>query len=450
MKKQKKAILTKGPVGKTIVNMTLAMMIGMVGMVAFNIVDTFFIGQLGINELAALSFTFPVIMVVVSVSLGIGIGASAVISKAIGNGDENTVKRLTTDTLILSFLLTIIFVIIGLLTTELLFGLLGADPTILPLVKEYMNIWYIGVLFVIVPMVGNSAIRATGDMKTPSMIMLVAVIANVILDPLLIFGIGPFPRLEIAGAAIATVIARAVTLIFALWVLHYRENMICFKIPSFKHMVESWKQILYIGIPVSLTRMIVPVALGVATSIIATYGTKAVAAFGVATRIEFFALAALMALSSVLGPFVGQNWASKKKERVSKGISYSNRLSLFWGVLMVAVLGLIGGPIAGIFSSDPEVISTIVMFLYILPVSYAFYGVFMISTMTLNVLNKPMIAAALTVFQMFILYVPLVYIGSYMFEIQGIFIGMSIAYIVSGVVGYFVLRKFLVGKKVSY
>lgn len=188
-----RAILTEEPVGKTLTKLTWPMVIGILGMVTFNLADTFFVGRLGTLELAALSFTFPVVMVVSSLALGLGIGTSSVVSRAIGEGDEAKVKRLTTDSIILSFLVVGVFVVVGRLTIEPVFRMLGATPDILPLVKQYMQIWYPGMIFVVVPMVGNSAIRATGDTKTPSAIMLIAVTVNFIFDPLFIFGIGPFP-----------------------------------------------------------------------------------------------------------------------------------------------------------------------------------------------------------------------------------------------------------------
>ncbi len=419
------------------------MIIGMVGMVAFNLADTFFVGQLGTQELAALSFTFPIIMVIGSLAMGIGTGASAVISQAIGRGDHHKVKRLTTDSLILSFLLVAFFVLFGMMTIDPLFSLLGAEPEIIPLVREYMVIWYPGVLFLIIPMVGNSAIRATGDTKTPSAIMLVAVAVNIVLDPLLIFGLGPFPMLGLAGAAIATVVSRAITLVVALWVLYYRDRMMTFELPSQKEVIDSWKSILNIGLPVAGTRLLIPISMGVIYALVASYGHEAVAAFGVGIRIEFFAMTVVFALSTVIGPFVGQNWGAHQFDRVVQGVRYSNIFSLVWGVAMFAILALASRPIASLFNDDPQVISIIMLFLWIVPVGYALFGVFLISTMVLNVLNKPFPAAVLMVIQMFGLYIPLACVGSYLFGLQGIFGAIVVAYSLSGIASHFVLKRVL-------
>ena len=130
------------------------------------------------------------------------------------------------------------FIVVGMLTIDPMFRLLGADETTLPLVRQYMTIWYPGMIFVVVPMVGNNAIRATGDTKTPSFIMLAAVAINIVMDPILIFGLGPFPAMGIQGAAIATVLSRATTLVIAIWVLYHRENMITLRRPALPGSVD--------------------------------------------------------------------------------------------------------------------------------------------------------------------------------------------------------------------
>ncbi len=436
-----KARLVEGPVGKTLIKLTIPMIFGMVGMVIFNLADTFFVGQLGTNQLAALSFTFPVVLVIHSLALGLGIGASAVISRAIGEGSHDKVQRLTTDSLILSILFVGFFVLVGSLTINPLFRLLGAPDNILPMIKEYMQIWYFGVIFVIVPMVGNNAIRASGDMKTPAIIMMIAAGINLVLDPLLIFGIGPFPRLEIAGAAIATVIGRAITLVISLFVLIHREKMITFRFPSLRLVLQSWKEILYIGIPSAGTRIIIPLGVGVITRFVSAYGPPAVAAFGVSSRIEFFALAVVMALSSVISPFVGQNWGACEFNRVDLGVKLSQWFSFGWGIFVFVVLALLAPVIAGFFNPDPAVISSAVLYMRIVPIGYGLYCVMIIVASTLNVLRKPLHAAGLSVLQMFVLYIPLAYAGSILFGLSGIFGSLAVSYGITGILSYFLLKR---------
>lgn len=438
-----KAILIQGPVGKTLVKLTWPMVFGILGIVAFNLADTFFVGQLGTQQLAALSFTFPVVLVISSLAMGLGIGTSSVVSRAIGEGDFHKVKRLTTDSLVLSVLIVVVFVLAGLLTLEPVFRMLGATSELLPLIKQYMRIWYMGMVFVVVPMVGNNAIRATGDTKTPSAVMLVAVAVNLVLDPLLIFGIGPFPRLELVGAAITTVFARASVFVVAVYILAKREKMITVRFRPIKAVMNSWREILYIGLPAAGTRIIVPFAIGIITRIVAGYGPAAVAAFGVASRIEFFALAVLMALASVLGPFIGQNWGAGKPDRIKLGIRISSRFAVVWGLFMFALLAAAARPVASVFNDNPDVISGIVLYLRIVPLAFGLEGVLILSAAALNVLNKPLHAAGLIFAQMLLFYIPLAYMGSYLLGLTGVFGALALVYALGGITAYLLLRRVL-------
>ncbi|RME77208.1 MAG: MATE family efflux transporter [Chloroflexi bacterium] len=419
------------------------MIFGILGMVAFNLVDTFYVGQLGTAPLAAISFTFPVILMLNSLSMGLGVGASAVISRAIGEGDPYKVKRLTTDSLVLALLVVVAFVALGLLTINPLFQALGARGEILALTRQYMLIWYLGMPFVVIPMVGNNAIRATGDTKTPSAIMMTAVVVNMVMDPLLIFGLGPFPRMELAGAALATVLARATTLGVSFWVLYHREKMITFSPPALSEVLASWRQILYIGLPTAATNMIIPVAAGIVTRLLASFGPETVAGYGVASRIDMFALTVLMALGSVLGPFVGQNLGAGKFDRLRRGVSLSQRFALVWGGLMFLLLAVLARPVAGLFNDNPLVIDTIVLYLHIVPIGYGMQGMLMLSNTTLNVLNKPFYASGLIITQMFVLYVPLAYLASTMFGPAGIFSAAVTANLLAGLAAFLVLRRLL-------
>ncbi|MCK4798400.1 MAG: MATE family efflux transporter [Spirochaetes bacterium] len=439
----KKARLTKGPVGKTLVILTIPMIGGILGMVGFNLIDTFFVGQIGKNELAAMSFTFPVVLFIGSISMGIGIGLSSVVSRAIGEANYEKVKRLTTDGLILALLVATITMIIGLFTITPLFRFLGAGEELMPFIKTYMTIWYIGVPFVVLPMVGNNAIRATGDTLMPSIIMFVAVTVNLVLDPLLIFGYGFFPKLGLAGAAIATVIARAITFLVSFWILYFRDKMITFILHGFRNVIISWKQILYVGLPAVATNLITPISIGVITRLLATYGKEAVAGFGVASRIERFTFPVVMALACVLGPFVGQNYGAKKYKRVIKGVQYSTIFALIWGLVVFFIFLVSAKPVASLFNNDEIIVKTIAMYLTIVSLSFGAHGVLLLVNSSLNAFNQPIPSAILSIIKMFFLYIPLAYLGSYLFEIKGIFYAVMIANLISGTIGFFWLKIIL-------
>ncbi len=440
MQKLKKAKLLEGPVGKTLIRLALPMLLGMIGMVAFNLVDTYFVGKLGARELAAMGFTLPVAMIVSSIAMGLGIGTSAVVSRAIGQGDHHRVQRLTTDALFLSIVMVVIFAAAGLVFMDPLFRLLGAKPDLLPLIKSYMTIWFIGVPFIVIPMVGNNAIRATGDTKTPAIVMLVAIVANLILDPILIFGWGPIPRMELTGAALATLLARAITMSAALWILGKREKMITLERVPFREVLASWKKVGYIGGAAALTNLVLPVSLGVITRLVSGYGESAVAAFGVAGRIEMFTMIPLFALGAVLTPFIGQNWGAGKSKRVLAGIKFANTISLVWSGLIFVMLIFLARPIASIFNDSPRVVEIITRYLWIVSISYGFQGILRLSGAAFNALHKPIPAAILSILRMAVLYIPLALLGSELFQLDGIFGAATISNLVAGTIAIIWLR----------
>ncbi|WP_414623572.1 MATE family efflux transporter [Calothrix sp. CCY 0018] len=441
--------LTEGNVGSTLVKLTIPMIWGVFAIIAFNLVDTYFVGQLGTKPLAAMSFTFPVVMTLGCLSMGLGVGASSVISRAIGEGDRQRVKKFTTNSLTLAITAVLIFVIIGLLTIDPLFTALGASADILPLVRDYMQIWYIGMVFLVVPMVGNSAIRASGNTLTPSLIMIFAAAVNIALDPLLILGIGGFPRMELQGAALATVVSRGTTLIAALFVLHFKEKMLYLKLPTIKDTLWCWKDILYVGLPAAASNMINPISIGVITSLLATFGAEAVAAFGVASRIESFALIAVMALSASIAPFVGQNWGAKKYARVSKALQLSFLFCLFWGVMAAGVLAVTAPTLVAFFNPNPDIIAIASQYLWIVPISYAGGGIIYVSSSAFNALGKPIPTVVMTVARMFVLYIPLAYLGGKLYGVNGIFAAACISNFIVGIGAYLWNQKTCTGKAID-
>ena len=438
-----RAQLTEGNVPRMLIRLTIPMIFGVLSMVLYNLVDTLFVGRLGKDQLAALSFTFPVVLVISSLALGVGIGASAAISRAIGAGDHGRVRRLTTDSLLLALLIVGVFATAGILTIDPLFRLLGANERILPYINEYMSIWYPGMVFVVFPMVGNNAIRATGDTRTPGIVMMIGALANAMMDPLLIFGIGPFPALGIRGAAAATLFGRSITFVAAIYVLSVREHLLDFRRPKIAAVLSSWKEVLYVGIPAAATRMIVPVGAAIVTRILSAYGPEAVAGYGVATRIEFFGLAIIRALAAVMAPFIGQNLGAGKLNRIREGYRAAQRMSVIVGGLFFAVLFVLAGPIARLFTEAPDVVKTTIRYLRIVPVAYALQGIYLISAPGLNVLHKPLIAAGLGATEMFALIAPLALLGSWLFGITGVFAGIAVSYAVTGILSRVAFRRTL-------
>ncbi len=435
------AKLTQGSEGYNLIHLSIPTLFGLLSIFLVQIADTYFLGRLGTVELAAISFTFPVVTLIGHVTFGIGVAASSVISRAIGVGDKHLVQRLTTDSLILSLVIVVFMIVIGFFTIDSLFTAMGADEQTLPRVREYMQVWYVGMFFLAIPMVGTNAIRATGDTKIPSMIMIQSAIVNAIFDPILIFGLWGFPRLEMQGAAIATVISRIISTVLTIAVLYYREKMLTFKRPSVKEVISSWKEILHIALPTSLTVSITPISMGIITSFVAFYGATAVAGFGVATRIEVIFLLFLMALSTSMTPFSGQNWGARLYSRIRKSIYLSSGFCVFWGLLSGVILSLWGEQLALLFDAHEDVVRVTVIYLAIVPITYGFQGIIMVSGSSFNGIGAPLPATAINFIRMGLLYIPLAFIFKEFWGISGVFFSASVSNVLAGILAFYWIDK---------
>ncbi len=437
----RKAKLTEGSVGRHLTDMTVPVLLGITTMMGQSFIDAWFLGQVGDKALAAFSFGFPILMIVTSVAIGLGAGTSSVVARAIGSDDHRRARRLTTDSLFLSFIVTAIIAVIGVLTINPLFRLLGAPEDMIPMIRSFMLILYGGVPFIVVAMVGMASMRATGDTRLPSKLMIGGAILNIVLDPILIFGFGPVPAMGLNGAATAALIARGTISIGAIYLLLHRLDLVTFKKPDPAEMRKSWADILHVGLPAAGTNAIIPVAMTIVTGMVARFGPEAVAGFGVASRIESLVLVIFYALSSTIGPFVGQNLSAGKDDRIRLALRQCTLFCMAIGLLIAAFLALASGFLPEMFSDNIEVISATRTFLWIAPISYGAYGVVMVMNAAFNGLGNPMPAVYISVTRMIVLYVPIALLAREWFGIAGIFAAYAIANLLSGLLAYLWARR---------
>ena len=415
--------LSEGSIQKSLIRMTTPMIIGMLMLFTFSLVDTLFISFLGTGALTAISFTFPVTFTIMSLAIGLGIGASAVVGKYLGLSEYEKAKEASTVINYISLLLATIVVAICWFFMDSIFNLMGARESLMPAIREYMVVWLPGSIMVVCIMTGNSILRACGDTKTPSILMAAAGLINAILDPIFIFGLGPIPAMGIQGAAWATVIAWGVSYFYLMYILVIQKELVSGSLPSRPVMLSSGREMLCIGVPAAGANMMTPLAAGIMTAIAASFGDEAVAAFGVGARLEPMATLIVLAMSSSLPPLISQNFGAGKIDRVEEAYRLSIKFILGWQMLVYVVLALGAGVIASTFSDDPEVIETIKLFLWILPLGYGMQGIIILTNSSLNALHRPMSALYLSSARFFVFYVPLAFVGSQWFGLAGFFGG---------------------------
>lgn len=409
---------------------------GMLTMMSFNLVDTFFISLLGTAQLAAISFTFPVTFLLISLAIGLSIGTSAVIAKALGAGLADTAKEDSLAALWLGAALVSVLALVIAFYLEPLFSLLGATDTTLPFIREYMLIWLAGSVLLVTPMIGNAILRAAGETKIPSLVMASGGLVNAVLDPILIFGLGPVPAMGMQGAALATVFSWLTGFIFIIYWLAVKRGLLDRFYLPLSLALPIWRRILHIGMPAAVANMLTPIAMAILTVIIASYGPEAVAALGVGMRLESIACLVVLALSMTLPPVVGQNFGAGLLGRVQQAYFTACHFVLKWQTGVFLLLALLAYPIAALFTQDQQVATYIRYFIWSLPLSYGLQGVIILTNSSFNALHLPAKAMILSLVRFFVCYIPLAWLGAKIAGVPGLFIGAMVGNLLTASLAY--------------
>ncbi len=434
--------LTSDPIARLLFKMTLPVMGGIVALMLFNLVDAYFIARLGTEALAAVTFTFPVTFTLISLSIGLGIGTSAVVGRLLGQQAHELVRRRTTDSALLAIVLSILLTILGWLTLEPLFRLLGVTDDLMPYIRDYMQIWYLGTLFVVFPRAISSALRASGNTLVPGLAMIASAVLNGLLDPLLIFGWGPIPAMGVQGAALATLISWMLLTVVIVLLPQVRQQLLTFDKVHISEVLESWGVIGKIAVPAIISSILTPISAAILTRIVAVFGTEAVASFGVGSRIESISLIVVFALSMTLPPFVSQNLGANQMQRVYRGVMGCFSFALVWQFLVWLVLILFQSPLVGAFADNGTAFArNLHWFLWLVPLGLGLQGVIILANSTMNALHQPMVALRLSILRLFIFYVPVCALGSWLFGLYGLFSGAVVANLLMAYVSWRTVRK---------
>ena len=417
--------------------------IAVIALISTGIVDTIYIGRLSdvnrpglaIMGLAALGYVFPLTFMGNSANIGLGAGANSAVARALGQGDIERSRRHAAASILLA--LTIM--------TALAVLVLTLVPYILPLVIEreairimaydYLLISYPGLIIVSIASMCNNVLRAHGEAILPSSIMILGAVINIILDPFLIYGIGPFPRMELQGAALATTIGHTVAATYALYLVLFHRKTVSFVGMTWRSLKRAWVIIGEVGVFAAFTNIIVPMGVFVAVSILGlTLSEVEVAAFTAASRAELLSVGVLYALSACIGAITGRNGGAGKTERVRETFRICYWVCAIWGTLMAIVLALYAQQISAILTNDPILIEKMVPYFYIVPITIFGYGFVFVSAAGLNALGHPLFGLSYTVIRSLFLYISFVLIGVSVAGLKGAFFGVAGANIIAGII----------------
>ncbi len=405
----------------------------MISVMGANLAETIYMGKVGTAELAALGFTFPVVMLMQGITMGLSVGASSVVARLIGLGDMARAKILITHCFALGLMLIVVVATLFTLIADPFFVLLGADDEIRPLSVAYMKLWLLGLPFFTVAMIGSTLMRAAGDAVTPGYLMTIGSGMQILLGPFFIFGWLGLPVMGLQGAALAFVLARTLSFLMYTYVVVFRDQLVN---PSMIGFVSSCRDILYVGLPAIASNMISPVGMTVFTRLLAGHGAAVVAGFSLASRIEQMFVLLVVALSMSVAPFIGQNWGAALFDRVRLALREANGFAVIYGVAAYLVLLIVGGALLALVNDDSAVLEAGGMYLLIAPLGIGAMGVMMNSTAVFNALGKPFPPLVLSLLQMIVIGLPMALLGNWLFGYAGIFGSAMVTAIILGSVSW--------------
>ncbi len=438
-----KGDLTQGTINRHLLRLSLPMLWGIAVNIIAQLTDTYFVAQLGTRELAAISFTFPVTMILSHLVFGLNIAMSSNVSRLIGQRDMPTVHRIVQHGLSMAVMASTATALMTYFLLDSIFSVLGADNAMIELIRQYMPLWLIASVVLSIPVNGNSAIRASGDALSPALVMSIAAIANVILDPILIFGWFGAPAMGIEGAALATLISYILCAAVGLFILIGRKKLLHFDHFYRGQYGDSFKRFAVIAIPAGLTNTLQPLMSAVLTALVAPYGAHAVAALGVASRVQAFCVLAVIALGLGMAPVIGQNWGAKIFDRVRTAIKHAIEFNFIWSFLVTGILAIFGTSIASLFSSEPEVIQLSALYFWIVPFSFAFANLIFVWSSAFNATGKPIRSFIMISTQCIVIGIPAFYIGEWLGGLIGLFIAIAVTNVACGIFFHWFSRRAL-------
>ena len=412
--KKNQAIYTRGPIGRTMMKTAFAMVAGTLAMSGYNIADTFFVGQLHSEiPLAAMGFTFPVIMLIGCVFRGLGVGVMTTTAQALGGGRHGRAARLATSGLVLVFLFSVVLAVLGMVTINGTFECFGAQGEAL----------------------------AAGDSRVASGMMMAGMIINVILDPLFIFGVGPFPAMGISGAALATIFSQLLATVTLLWLLYRRHGLIVPEVMPWRQLRSAWMLMIRFAIPAALGMLLMPIGSAVITRITAEFGNTAVAATAAAGRLEMVAFIFPMALGISLLPMIGQNYGARLYSRINQCRRFAMRFA-FWFLLVMAGIYFVFAPqLVRFFSADPGVQEIMIVYMRIIPFGFGMIEIHRYSGFFFTGCGLPSIAAWLNALRIVGLMIPLSLLALWFGSLAGLFWARLAADLLAGGIGWFLASK---------
>ncbi|PKM50697.1 MAG: MATE family efflux transporter [Firmicutes bacterium HGW-Firmicutes-7] len=417
-------ILENDSIPKALVKLSLPAIVGMLICATYNMIDTYFVSQLGITSAtAAISIVFPLFILIGAVGLIFGVGGGTYVSRMLGEKNRKQADIVASTSLFTIIVVSIITTILGTIFIKQILAVLGANELIMPYAISYSRIIFLGIIFTMTNMTMENLIRAEGNAIISMLIIVSGAIINIILDPIFMFVFG----LGLEGAAYATVLSQAIS--FTLFVFHFikAKSYVKLSIKSVKISKTVYVQIMKVGIPAFIKQALVSISVGLINKFAIVYGVAAIAAMGITMRVTSMGMMLVIGFAQGFQPLAAYNYGAKKIKRLLEAI----RTSIIWltsfAVIFSVIVIIVAKPIVSKFSQDTEVIEIGVLMFRAFCTTFVFSGFIMIYSVLFEAIGKDKNALVLAISRQGLFFIPSLYILPIFYELNGIIWAQPIA-----------------------
>ena len=368
--------LTEGSVLKSLVSLSIPIIIVQFLQTTYQLTDTFWVGRLGTNAIASVSISFPVIFLLISFGSGLTMAGSILAAQYKGKTDQDAINHIAGQTLLMVFFVSIVISIVGYHFSPSLIKMIGAEESVFIDAVSYLQISFLGIVFMFIYQVFHSLMRGVGNVRIPMFIILGTVLLNIILDPLFIFGWGSVPAMGVAGAALATIITQGLSALAGVLILFFDKKDIRISINKLRFDLSLIKKMFFLGLPSSIEHSARSLGMMVMAFLVASLGTITIAAFGIGARMMSIAVIPAMGLSAAASVLVGQNMGAGKIERAERTAAISSLVGFFsLSILGVFVFVFAEGISSFFIPGESETIQSASLFLRFVALSFGLIGI---------------------------------------------------------------------------
>src|SRR5690625_1026735 len=438
-KRLPKSTATEGSILKSLFSVSFPIILANILQTMYQLIDTFWLGRLGANAVAAVSISFPILFLVLSLGGGLTLAGTVIVAQYKGAARQDQVNYSSSQAVIVIFLLSVLLSVFSYFMAEPLMKIIGTGPEIMDDAVAYFRISSLGFVFLFMFFVFQSLMRGIGNVLLPMYIVIGTVFLNLVLDPLFIFGFGPIPPSGVAGAAIASVITQGISAAAGIWILFKGGRGV--KV-SWNEMRLNWdwiKRLFRLGLPASMEQSARAAAMTMMVIIVASFGSEIVAAYGVGTRMLSLIVVPALGLSIGTTTLVGQNIGAGQIKRAEKVANLSNKIAFYGLTLVGLIMFLIAEPLTTLFiPNDPQVIKDGTLFIKIMAPAFGLMGVQQVLNGTFNGAGFTKASMLISILGLWIIRFPLAYILSYNTSLEhiGIWMAFPISNLVAAIVAF--------------